>query len=84
MEFGVLIFDSTQAALHAETLVKDLGIKGRIIPAPEQLIASCGFSLKYDLAEFEEINHLINEGKIQTSGNYHAVRTGLKTDYEKV
>ena len=51
--YGVALFYSTREAMKAEEIAKEAQLAVRIIPTPEKIHASCGFSLKYPLAEEE-------------------------------
>lgn len=45
--YGVALFYSTREAMKAEEIAKEAQLAVRIIPTPEKIHASCGFSLKY-------------------------------------
>ncbi|MEO1771459.1 MULTISPECIES: DUF3343 domain-containing protein [Enterococcus] len=79
-EYGVVLFYSTHEAMKAEKLAKEAQLKVRIIPTPEKIHASCGFSLKYELAEEEILSTLLQQ--VKSESFYHVKREGLKTDYE--
>ena len=49
--YGVALFYSTREAMKAEEIAKEAQLAVRIIPTPEKIHASCGFSLKYPLKE---------------------------------
>ncbi|MGM0216364.1 DUF3343 domain-containing protein [Enterococcus sp. AZ109] len=80
--YGVTLFYSTHEAMKAEKLAKEAQLKVRIIPTPEKIHASCGFSLKFELAEEGQLRELLKEGNVKSEGFYHVTRVGLKTDYE--
>ncbi|GCF93022.1 hypothetical protein NRIC_09130 [Enterococcus florum] len=81
--YGVTLFDSTHEAMKAEKAAKEAQLKVRIIPTPEKIHASCGFSLKYELSNEADLLALFQQMEIQTEGFYHATRDGLKTEYER-
>jgi len=83
-KFGIVLFYSTHDAMAAEELAKKKQMKVRIIPTPEKIYASCGFSLKYPLETESVLRTLFIEHDIKNEGFYHAVRDGLKTAYEPV
>lgn len=82
--FGIALFYSTREAMKAEELAKEAQLAVRIIPTPEKIHASCGFSLKYPLAEEASLTLLLTEAEIVSEGFYHAAQEGLKTDYELI
>lgn len=79
--YGVALFYSTREAMKAEEIAKEAQLAVRIIPTPEKIHASCGFSLKYPLAEEDMLRSLLTEAMIASEGFYHVVQEGLKTDY---
>ena len=49
--YGIALVPSTRQAMEGEALAKAAGLAVRIIPTPGKLDASCGFSLRYELAD---------------------------------
>ena len=79
--YGVALFYSTREAMKAEEIAKEAQLAVRIIPTPEKIHASCGFSLKYPLKEEEALMSLLTAAEIASEGFYHAALEGLKTNY---
>ncbi|SET57674.1 Protein of unknown function [Enterococcus malodoratus] len=79
--YGVALFYSTREAMKAEKIAKEAQLAVRIIPTPEKIHASCGFSLKYPLNEEDSLSSLLAEEEIASEGFYHAIQEGLKTEY---
>ena len=75
--YGVALFYSTREAMKAEEIAKEAQLAVRIIPTPEKIHASCGFSLK----EEEALMSLLTAAEIASEGFYHAAQEGLKTNY---
>ncbi|MEN6316539.1 MAG: DUF3343 domain-containing protein [Veillonellales bacterium] len=82
--YGVALFYSTQDAMEMEAATKERQMKIRIIPTPEKIYASCGFSLKYTLGDEGALAALLQEKKIQCEGFYHARQEGLTVTYEQI
>ncbi|MFC4772029.1 DUF3343 domain-containing protein [Enterococcus hermanniensis] len=80
--YGVALFYSTREAMKAEEIAKKAQLAIRIIPTPEKIHASCGFSLKYSLSEEMQLVSLLTQNKITSEGFYQAIQAGLKTEYE--
>lgn len=80
--YGVALVPSTQEAMQAETLAKGEGLQVRIIPTPEKIFASCGFSLKYSLDEEQLLWKLLKAHDVTYGKFYHARRQGLAVTYE--
>lgn len=55
MEYGIVRFDSTHAALKFEALCKERGLSGRIIPTPPLFTTSCGLSWRYEMKDHDVI-----------------------------
>lgn len=45
--YGVVLFHSTREAMRAELMCQSAKLSVRIIPTPEKIYLSCGFSLKF-------------------------------------
>ena len=72
------------AAGHGrEALAKAAGLAVRIIPTPGKLDASCGFSLRYELADEAALTALLDEKGLAWAALYHACRRGLRVTYTK-
>jgi hypothetical protein len=50
MGYGIILFDTTQAAIRAEKVLDKAGIKTKLIPVPRHISSNCGISLRFDLA----------------------------------
>jgi len=48
-EYGIVLFDTTQAAIKAEKVLDQAGIKTKLIPVPRHISANCGISLRFDV-----------------------------------
>ena len=49
-EYGIVLFDTTQAAMKAEKVLDQVGIKTKLIPVPRHISSNCGISLRFDVA----------------------------------
>lgn len=48
-EYGIVLFDTTQAAIRAEKVLNQAGIKTKLIPVPRHISSNCGISLRFEL-----------------------------------
>lgn len=48
-EYGIVLFDTTQAAIKAEKVLNRAEIKTKLIPVPRHISANCGISLRFDV-----------------------------------
>lgn len=63
--FGVVLFYSTSAAIRAEKLIQQEGLKVKLIPVPRHLSSDCGICLRFDNNDVEEIRTILNSQKIE-------------------
>ncbi|MGM9891539.1 DUF3343 domain-containing protein [Limosilactobacillus sp.] len=81
MEYGLVVFDSTHEAIKTETLAKSNQFHARLIGTPGQIVAGCGLSLRFDLADTDRLRKLLDENNVSYKGFYHALRDGIKSSY---
>ncbi len=55
LKYGIVLFDTTQAAIRAEKVLDQAEIKTKLIPVPRHISANCGISLRFDLALAAEV-----------------------------
>ncbi|MFC1717408.1 DUF3343 domain-containing protein [Candidatus Poribacteria bacterium] len=55
LKYGIVLFDTTQAAIRAEKVLDHSGIKTKLIPVPRHISANCGISLRFDLTLAGEV-----------------------------
>ncbi len=66
--YGVVLFDSTQAALRAEKTLQDEGLKVKLIPVPRQLSSDCGLSLRFPFDQAELVKGILADKKVPIAG----------------
>ena len=49
--YRVLLFESVSAVLVAEKILKDAGIRSKLIPVPKYLSSDCGVCMRVDEAD---------------------------------
>ena len=54
-KYGIVLFDTTQAAMRAEKVLEQARIKTKLIPVPRHISSNCGISLRFDLQLLAEI-----------------------------
>lgn len=54
-EYGIVLFDTTQAAIKAEKVLQQAQIKTKLIPVPRHISSNCGVSLRFDLQLASEV-----------------------------
>lgn len=83
-QYGIALFYNTRDAMAAEKAAKEQALRARIIGTPGKIKATCGFCLKYDVAEEGPLRDLIRRGQWRTEGFFHVVQDGLAFTYEPV
>lgn len=85
MEYGIILFDSTHSAMKSEAvLLKQLHLPVRIIPTPSSIKATCGFAMRYDLADEATIFETIANNNLTFESVVHALGKGLNITYHNI
>ncbi|EMF0268709.1 DUF3343 domain-containing protein [Enterococcus hirae] len=79
--YGVVLFHSTREAMRAELMCQSAKLSVRIIPTPEKIYLSCGFSLKFPLEAKNQIRHILAKNNVSSEGFYKALQVGLDVTY---
>ena len=53
--YGIILFHTTQAAIRAEKVLEQAGIKTKLLPVPRHISSDCGISLRFDLNLASEV-----------------------------
>ena len=69
----VVTFATTSDAMAMETLAREHGIPGRIIPIPSEISAGCGLAWSADPEEKEALLAGIEEYGISYEGKYEVM-----------
>ena len=70
MKFYIVTFQNTHEAINGENVAKKNNINVTVIPTPTYITKSCGISLKIKEENFQDINKLIEQGKIHIKNIY--------------
>lgn len=81
--YGIILIGSTRAAIEAEEQAKKERLHVRIVPTPGRIIATCGFSLKYEIVEETAVKNMLQRLHIFWSSVYHAEQQGIQVAYKK-
>jgi hypothetical protein len=66
-DYGIILFDTTQAAIKAEKVLNLSEIKIKLIPVPRHISANCGVSIRFDLLMLDKIKSILNENDVPYS-----------------
>jgi hypothetical protein len=67
-DYGVALFYSTSAAIRAEKVTKEAGLKVKLIPVPRQLSSDCGISLRFEWDQVDEVRSVLEAKGVETQG----------------
>ena len=69
-EYGVILFQTSSAAMQAEAVLVRAGLKVKLIPTPRELSSDCGISLRFDWKSLSEVQAHQENGSLNTAGIY--------------
>ena len=58
-QYGIVLFDTTQAAIKAEKALDKEGIRIKLIPVPRHISSNCGISLRFDLSVASRVKSVL-------------------------
>ena len=64
MKKSLLIFNSTQQALLAESLLEERGIEIDIVALPKEFTSDCGLAIQFDSKERDIVESLLEDGRL--------------------
>jgi len=66
--YGVVLLYSTSAAIRAEKLTQEAGLKVKLIPVPRQLSSDCGISLRFEWDQADAVRSVLEEKGMEIQG----------------
>lgn len=76
MSYGVLLFHTTSATLRAEKVLKQAGMRVRLIPTPREFSSDCGIALRFEEAQGEAVCERLHQAGVEISGRYSLTGEG--------
>lgn len=70
MEYGVVVFYSTNWALKAEKVAKEVGFEVKLIPTPRHISSDCGTALKFRWQDKEALLAYLESKGVKIEGVY--------------
>jgi hypothetical protein len=67
-EYSVVLFHSSSHALRAEKILKESGLRIKMIPTPRELSSDCGLALRLDHADGARATAILAENHVPTNG----------------
>ena len=59
-DYGIVLFETTQAAIKAEKVLNEAGIKIKLIPIPRHISSNCGISIRFELILMDNIKSVLS------------------------
>ncbi len=69
MNYLVLLFDSVNAALLAEKILKEGGIPHKLIPVPKHISSDCGICIRMGESALQRVLECL-EGRVKVSATH--------------
>jgi len=67
-DYGVVLFYSTSAAIRAEKVTQQAGLKVKLIPVPRQLSSDCGISLRFEWDQADVVRSVLEAKGVEIQG----------------
>jgi hypothetical protein len=64
-DYGVVLFYSTSAAIRAEKLTKEEGLKVKLVPVPRHLSSDCGVCLRFESLDADKVRAILEEARVE-------------------
>jgi len=71
IDYGVVLFDSTQRALKAEKVLKGAGFVIKLIPVPRQISSDCGVCLRFLWGDQADVEEALAANAVEPAGIEH-------------
>jgi len=73
IEYAIVLFDSTQAAIKAERVLARAGFAVKLIPTPRQLSSDCGTALRCAWTDSEAVLAALQAGHVKYNSVHKVV-----------
>jgi len=67
-DYGIVLFHSTSAAIRAEKVTQQAGLKVKLIPVPRQLSSDCGISLRFEWEQVDAVRAVLEAKGVEIQG----------------
>ncbi|MGD0752007.1 MAG: DUF3343 domain-containing protein [Anaerolineales bacterium] len=68
IKFGVVLFDTSSAAMQAEAILRRAKQEIKLIPTPRELSSDCGISLRFAWDQKSEVERQLELGHVDFAG----------------
>ena len=63
-DYSAVLFYSTSAAIWAEKLTKEEGLKVKLVPVPRQLSSDCGVCLRFESLDADKVRAILDGARV--------------------
>ncbi len=67
-EYGVVLLESTSAALRSEKVLQQAGIQIRLIPVPRELSSNCGIAVRFAWEDQPRVAEALAAAQVPVEG----------------
>ncbi len=60
-KYGIILFDTTQAAIKAEKVLISAGISIKLIPVPRHISHNCGIAIRFGLDFIDKVKSVLGK-----------------------
>jgi len=68
--YGVVLFESTSAALMGEKALKMAAVSHKVIPVPRHISSDCGVCIRFAAQDREAVESVLSRGRVP----FHEIR----------
>ena len=68
MNYGVVLFHTTSAALRAEKILARAQLVVKLIPTPREFSSDCGIALRFAWEDSTRVKESLNEARVEVAG----------------
>ena len=73
MNYGVVLFHTTSAALRAEKIFARAQLVVKLIPTPREFSSDCGIAVRFVWSERERVQELLSAARVEIAGIHQMV-----------
>lgn len=72
--YGVVLFNTTSAAIRSEKVLQKEPFNVKLIPTPRELSSDCGIAIRFDWSEAEDVRTLLDSAGVEIEGIHQIQR----------
>ena len=64
-EYGIILFFTTSSTMRTEKLLKQAGLKIKLVPTPRQFSSDCGIALRFSWQDRDTVDGILQKENIE-------------------